>query len=179
MGIDKGNTNEDVIYYDSAFGVHYPTISGMDGSGNEVHLLYEVQATPSVIVIQPNRFIAVKQIWPPNTDNLLDSISNVGGIFQSCLTNIELIHAEEILTIRPNPVKDYTNLHLNLLQEKELEIQIFNLTGQRIREFKPKYYPAGNHHIKVDFSINQGGFYFVQVLEKGKVITTQKLILSR
>jgi len=67
MGIDKGNTNQDVIYFDSTYGIQYPGISGQDGGGNEVHLLYEIQATPTVVVIQPDKAIAVKQIWPPST----------------------------------------------------------------------------------------------------------------
>ena len=177
IGIDKGNTNEDVIYFDSTYGVHYPGISGQDGGGNEVHLLYEIQATPSIVVIQPNRVISVKQIWPPNTTNIVDSVLNVGGILQSCLTNIKVSPAEEILTIGPNPVKDYAYLHLNLKETKEIAIHVFNLTGEKIMEFQPIHYPAGKYFVKADFTNEPEGFYFVQVVEKSKVISTNKLIL--
>ena len=179
MGIDKGNTNEDVIYFDSTYGVHYPGVSGQDGGGNEVHLLYEVQATPSVVVIQPNKVIAVKQIWPPNTSNVVDSISSAGGMFQACMTDIKVNFSEEILTIGPNPVKDYAYLHLNLIEEKEIEIHIFNLTGRKIMEFKPEHYPAGKYYVKADFSSEPEGFYFVQVLENGRVLNTKKLVLIK
>jgi len=179
MGIDKGNTNEDVIYFDSTYGIQYPGVSGQDGGGNEVHLLYEVQATPSVVVIQPDKVIAVKQIWPPNTNNLVDSISSAGGILQACITNIQVNYSEEILTIGPNPVKDYAYLHLILMEEKEIEIYVYNLTGGKIMEFKPTYYPAGKYYVKADFTHEPQGFYFVQVLEKGKVITTKKLVLTQ
>jgi len=177
MGIDKGNTNQDVIYFNSTYGIQYPGVSGQNGGGNEVHLLYEIQATPSVVVIQPDRVIAVKQIWPPNINNIVDSVSSAGGMLQACMTNIQLTYTEEILTIGPNPVKDYAYLHLNLKEEKEIEILVYNLTGQKIMEFKPVFYPAGKYYIKADFTHEPEGFYFVQIVENGSVITTNKLVL--
>ena len=179
MGIDKGNTNEDVIYFDSIAGVHYPGISGLDGGGNEVHFSYEVQATPSLIVIQPDRSISIKQVWPPNTDNIVDSVSSAGGIMQSCLTNINLQQVEELLTIGPNPVKDYANLHLYLKEDRDIVIYVYNLTGEKIMEFKPLFNGSGNYSLKADFTKEPEGFYFVQAIENGKVITTKKLILIK
>jgi hypothetical protein len=179
MGIDKGNTNQDVIYFDSIYGIQYPGISGQNGGGNEVHLLYEIQAIPSVVVIQSDKVIAVKQIWPPSTNNIVDSVSNAGGILQACLTNIQVALHEDILSIEPNPVKDYTYLHLNLQSDKEIEINVYNLTGKKIMEFKPAYYPAGKYYVKADFTHEPEGFYFVQVLENGRVVTTKKLVLTQ
>lgn len=179
MSIDKGNTNEDVIYYDSVHGVQYPSFSGQDGQGNEAHQLYQVISTPSVIVIQPNRLIDVKQIWLPTFTNIIDSVTNVGGIIQACLTDIQLSSEEELLTIGPNPVKDYAYLHLNLKGEQELEIYVYNLTGKRIMEFNPSYSNSGKYSLKADFTNEPGGFYFVQVIENGSLITTKKLVLLK
>lgn len=179
MGIDKGNTNEDVIYFDETYGIEYPGVSGQDGGGNEVHLTYEIQATPSIVIIQPNRAIEVKQVWPPNYNNVTDSIASAGGIQQSCTTtDIDLIQVEEMLTIGPNPVKDIAYLRFNMQREREIEIHIFNLTGGKVMEFRPAIYGAGKHLIKADFTNEPGGFYFVQAVEKGKVIVTKKLILT-
>jgi hypothetical protein len=179
IGIDKGNTNDDVISFDSTFGIQYPGFSGQDGGGNEVHLLYQIQATPCVIVIQPDREISVKQIWLPTTANIVDSVSNAGGILQSCLTNIQAIQSEEILTIGPNPVKDFAYFHLNFKEAKEISMNVFNLTGTKILEFEPAYYPAGKYNIKADFTSEPEGFYFVQIIEKGELIATKKIILIK
>ena len=65
------------------------------------------------------------------------------------------------------------------MEEKEIEIYVYNLTGGKIMEFKPTYYPAGKYYVKADFTHEPQGFYFVQVLEKGKVITTKKLVLTQ
>ncbi len=85
MGIDKGNTNQEVMAFDSTYGIQYPGVSGQDGNGNQVHLMYQVQATPAVIVIQPDRYISVKQIWLPTYTNIVDSITDAGGVPQECL----------------------------------------------------------------------------------------------
>ena len=86
MGIDKGNTNEDIIYFDSVYGIQYPNISGNDGGGNQVHLTYDIQATPTMVIIDPDRSILTKQIYPPSFNSVVDSILIAGGVQQACLT---------------------------------------------------------------------------------------------
>ncbi|MCD4682717.1 MAG: T9SS type A sorting domain-containing protein [Bacteroidales bacterium] len=176
MGIDKGNTNEDVMAFDSIYGIQYPGISGQNGGGNQVHLLYNMQATPSIVVIQPNRYISVKQVWLPTFTNIVDSVTNAGGIAQACLTDIHVARQENILSIGPNPVKDYAHFYLNFDSDKEIEINVFDLTGRKVMGFEPVYYPAGIYFVKADFSGKQEGFYFVQILENKQIISTNKLI---
>ena len=65
------------------------------------------------------------------------------------------------------------------MEEKEIEIYIFNLTGKKIMEFKPTYYPAGKYYVKADFTRKPEGFYFVQVIENGRVLNTKKLVLVK
>jgi len=50
---------------------------------------------------------------------------------------------------------------------------------KKVMEFKPVFYPAGKYYVKADFTREPEGFYFIQVLENGMVITTSKLILSQ
>lgn len=177
LGIDKGNTNEDVIYFDSVYNVHYPGVSGQEGGGNEVHLDWQVQGTPSVVIIQPDRVIAVKQIFPPNTDQIVDSVINIGGILQSCMTSIAEVKHEELMTISPNPANNFTYVNLNLAEEKELQIKVFNITGQVVQTLEPKYYPAGKFILKLDLSNEKSGFHFVQAIDNNEVVATTKLIL--
>lgn len=179
IGIDKGNTNEDVIYFDSVYNVHYPGISGQEGGGNEVHLEWQVQATPSVVIIRPDKVIAVDQIFPPSSEQIIDSLLVVGGIQQSCMTSIVERTVEDFMTISPNPVNNFAYINLNLEQDKELQISIINLAGQVIKSFDPQPYPAGKFILKVDLTREQRGFYFVQAIENKQVISTTKLILTR
>lgn len=177
IGIDKGNTNANIIYYDSVYGVHYPGISGQQGGGNEVHLLYEVQATPSIIVITPDHLIAVKQIWPPSENNVVDSVLAAGGIFQQCTTTLSEVIDEEIVSVSPNPVSDFTTINFNLKEGKQIEIEIFNVYGLEVWKSEPVYYPSGKAFIKADLAKESAGCYFVQVIADHQVLVTKKLVV--
>jgi len=178
LGIDKGNTNNDVMVFDSIYGIQYPGVSGQGGGGNEVHLTYNIQATPTVVVITPDKLIATHQIFPPNTSNIVDSVSNAGGILQACITDIPGIHKrEEILAIGPNPVRNYAYLTLHLEGSRYLEVSVLNLTGQKVADFGPQFYESGTHLLKADLSGQSEGFYFVRIRENDQVFSTKKLIL--
>jgi thiol-disulfide isomerase/thioredoxin len=179
MGIDKGNDNVAVMEFDSIYGIHYPSVSGMEGGGNQVHLLYEIQATPTIVVIQPDAYIVTPQIYPPTFNSIVDSVSNAGGIPQICLTSVSDLRKEKMLTISPNPARGFANIQLNLDSDKNLDIKIFNLTGQVVYQTQNTNYPAGHHNVNVDLTSEPEGFYFVQVLEKNNIVSTQKLILSK
>lgn len=176
MGIDKGNTTENIIYFDSVYGITYPNISGNDGGGNPVHFEYDIQATPTVIVIAPNREILVHQILPPDYESLVDSLLEVGANPQPCLTAVSEMRNEEILSIGPNPVNNIANLNLSFSSGKTVEVKIYNLTGQQVMDIGALYYPPGKHRLKVDLTTEPEGFYFVQVIENKRVLVTQKLI---
>lgn len=180
MGIDKGNTTSDVLEFDSIYGIQYPGVSGQDGGGNEVHWNYNVQATPTVIVITPDKLIATHQIYPPNTNNIVDSVLAAGGIQQSCMTNLpDRIQAEDLFSIGPNPFSSKINITINLKKDRNLEIAILNITGQQIYSLEAKNYGAGIHHLNTDISAQAEGFYFVQVRQEGQVIHTRKMVLLR
>ena len=180
MGIDKGNTNEDVLVFDSIYGIHYPGVSGQDGGGNAVHFTYNIQGTPSIVIITPDKVIATHQINPPNTNNVVDSVLQAGGILQSCVNNLDKRNKkEEILTIGPNPARNFISLTINLKRRRHLEVNILDLSGQKVVDFNQHPYQSGQHVVNFDVSRLPEGFYFVQIVENDQVITTKKLVLSR
>jgi hypothetical protein len=179
MGIDKGNTDPDVIAFDLTYGIEYPSVSGQDGGGNEVHLQYNIQATPTIVVIMPDRSIAFQQIFPPSTDNVVNDVTSAGGIQQSCTTSTNELFAEDIITIGPNPVVENAYIYLDIQDPAILEITVHNLTGQEVLRTDPKRFVSGDHVVPINLSSNPDGFYFVQLKHSGNVIATRKLILSK
>jgi len=178
IGIDKGNNNASVIEFDELHGIEYPSVSGTDGGGNPVHWDYEIQATPTIVVITPNKAIAVHQIYPPNVNNLVDSIQQVGGIVQPCVTSIPENSFTELITIRPNPVKGKAYIDLQLTKAGIVELNIFNLTGQKIFTNGRVYNSAGRFNMEVDLSQEPEGFYFVQYQDEYGELHTKKFIVS-
>jgi hypothetical protein len=178
MGIDKGSTNAAVIYFDSVYGVHYPGVSGQQGGGNQVHLTYEIQATPTLIVITPDHVIAVKQIFPPSTSQVVDSILNVGGLLQDCMTGLILNETEKDFIIFPNPTSGQANINLNLKARKEFEVVLFDPMGLMVLKLPPQLYHEGRQSIPLNLEGLPKGLYFVRIIENGKLLMTKKLVLS-
>jgi hypothetical protein len=176
MGIDKGNTNANVIYYDSVYGIHYPGISGQEGGGNEVHLLYEVQATPSIVVITPDHLIAYNQIWPPTETNVTDSVQAAGGIFLQCTTHLSEVNKDEIISVSPNPVADYATINLNQANGRKTEIKIFNVFGMMVWE-SGSIYQSGNTVLKADLSKEREGCYIIRAISDDQVLVTKKIVV--
>ncbi len=178
MGIDKGSTNGNVIYFDSVYGVQYPGVSGQQGGGNQVHLDYEVQATPTIIVISPNHVIAVKQIYPPTTAKVVDSIVSAGGQLMDCTTGFDEFVQEESFTLVPNPARNHSLMNLHLRKGKEIELIVYDALGVIIRHLPPVFYTEGENSIPINLEGLKRGIYFVQKKETGAVVETIKLVIS-
>jgi hypothetical protein len=178
IGIDKGNDNNDVIAFDSLYGIQYPGVSGNQGGGNIVHLLYEVQSTPSIVVIRPDRSIAVKQVYPPAYQNVVDSILMAGGIPQDCLTGIEEFLTAGTFTIHPNPVRQNTSLTIDLPEDDVLNISIYDSGGRLIWWILREAFPSGKHSVSIDVSGLQRGIYFVNLVNQKGVQRSLKIILT-
>lgn len=157
LGIDKGNTNASVHAFDSIYGVHFPSASGQEGGGNIVHLGWEIQATPSVVVVRPDRVIAVKQIYPPSFNNLIDSITFAGGIQQSCITKVTENSETGNYSIIPNPVRN--ELYLSGPGEWA-RISIYNRAGEPVKKTLKS---NRNTKITIDVRDLPGGLYFVLI----------------
>jgi hypothetical protein len=176
MGIDKGNTNNNVHNFDSIYGIQYPSISGQEGGGNDIHLAYNIQATPTVAVILPDRFIAVKQIYPPNTINLTSNVTSWGGILQECMTTQDENYPEIEFSIIPNPATHYFYINLNLSNAGMIGIRIVNTMGTVIRQIDQQFYRQGNHFIKSDVTDLPKGLYFVHFYNRNTLKTEKVLI---
>jgi thiol-disulfide isomerase/thioredoxin len=175
IGIDKGNTNDNVQYFDSVFGITYPDVSGQNGGGNPVHMAYSIQGTPTLCVILPNRYIPVKQIYPPSYENLVDSITSVGGTLITSVTEKAL--NENFLVLSPNPAISFVNLNINLEQDRTLQVEIYNLLGEKVLETNPEFYEQGRVIKKINLPFLPKGPYFVRLLDGNTQLQIKKLIL--
>jgi hypothetical protein len=178
IGIDKGSTNANVIYFDSVYGVQYPGVSGQQGGGNIVHLAWEIQATPSIIVVTPDRLIAVNQIYPPTYEKVVDSILNEGGLLMECLNAQDELKEEEVFTLLPNPATDATYLRFNQIMKKELEVKVFDAVGILVRKIPLTEYDLGEQWVRIDLDGLLKGLYFIRIDDGKQVIAVKKLVKS-
>jgi len=178
MGIDKGNDNAAVLEYDSIYGVHYPSISGQQGGGNAIHWDYQVQSTPSIVVILPNKLIAVKNVFPPEFENVADSVAQSGGIAMECITSVKNNRQRPEFSIFPNPAKNDVFIELGRNNPGSFSLQVFDLSGRKIFATKPAAL-GENKFIHGHLETLQAGMYILQVLKNSNPLHTQKLIIKR
>jgi thiol-disulfide isomerase/thioredoxin len=94
LGINWGSDNDLVRQFDSIWGAYYPSVSGLQGGGNAVVDLYQVQSYPTVILIAPDRSILNNQIRPPEAVNINAEVLVAGGTPMSCTVNTGLHQPE-------------------------------------------------------------------------------------
>ncbi len=78
----------------------------------------------------------------------------------------------------PNPFNPSTNIPFELSQTGVVNIEIFNLLGQKVATLTNELYSAGRHTIAWNASNYSSGIYFYR-LTAGDVIQTKKLMLIK
>jgi hypothetical protein len=107
-------------------------------------------------------------------------------IFQSAhapITGITTAGMKEISTgvyfeMYPNPTNGSTNLAFNLDKEQNVNVELFNMLGEKISTVNEGNMSAGSHTIMINGSSLKNGVYFVK-FNCDNATTTQKLIIQR
>lgn len=81
------------------------------------------------------------------------------------------------ISCAPNPVNLETKLAVTLKESSRLTIELFNITGQKVRTLFDSEMPVGIHHYTLRRGTLQSGTYFLKA-SNGKQNTTQKLIIK-
>jgi len=181
ISIDKGNWNEDVIYFNNEYGIEYPSVSGMEGNGNITHLEYEIQGTPSVVMIAPDRSIPVKQVFPAVAQNIIDSVDAHGGIMQPC--GVTAVNEDEIsqrsFAFYPNPASEFVNFGVNLQKSIKLNIEIYDLMGKSVAKTQPTIYKEGTSEKRISVSHLANGIYIGQIRNGETILESRKIIIDK
>ncbi|MCB2211407.1 T9SS type A sorting domain-containing protein [bacterium] len=82
-------------------------------------------------------------------------------------------------TAYPNPFNPTTTMAVSLPTAAELQVDVYNVTGQRVASLADGTYPAGTHSLTFDASSLASGLYFVRASVPGKLNQVRKVILVR
>ncbi len=78
----------------------------------------------------------------------------------------------------PNPFNAQTNISFALPEETEVNIRIYNITGQLVEALSPGQLPAGNHNITWDTRDAASGVYFYTI-DTGTFTETKQMTLLK
>ena len=63
----------------------------------------------------------------------------------------------------PNPANDFTRVGFNVLEDSEVEVSVFDFTGQKVVEVLKEYMPKGEYSYDVNLTALQSGFYYTVI----------------
>lgn len=134
------------------FGVEYPTIS-RDGGGNTIAQSIPVALYPALMLIRPNHEIAVRDIYPPTLEYIVDAFDGEGYEQYECPNVHVNENADQACLIYPNPANDFVTLK----GENLGVISVYNALGQKLDEFIMK----GNE-LNINTAKYESGVYFIK-----------------
>ena len=137
------------------FGVQYPTIS-RDGGGNDIAQSIPVGFYPTLMLIRPDHTFAMRDIYPPTLEYILDAFDGEGYEQHDCGVGLEETEGLTI-TLYPNPANEFVNLK----GEDLGTVCIYNALGQKVDEFE-----ANDSEININTAGYANGGYVVKAGEK-------------
>ena len=152
LGIDYGDTDEEVILYDETYGSIYPSASGLEGGGNAVVAAYGIVGFPFVCLIDTNSIVV--EIFDIPTMQVFNYFFPLYGIEQmDCTTGMQdPLHSDEV-SIHPNPASSVAIIQALAGST----VTIFRSDGSRMVEFQ-----TDTDRFPLEVTGWENGLYFVR-----------------
>ena len=114
-----------------------------------------------------NKIIFTGVVTGIKADNTIENVVETFSLFQNY----------------PNPFNPSTTIQYKILQPGSVNLSIFNLTGQKVKEFEFESQPAGTHSFVWDGRDRKGrrvasGLYIYSVKFGNSVITKKMMVLK-
>jgi hypothetical protein len=76
----------------------------------------------------------------------------------------------------PNPFSETTHFNINLLKRSDVNIHVFNLSRQKIKQFAYSQLPNGPHQLTLNFENIKSGIYFYELIAGDSKYTGKMII---
>jgi hypothetical protein len=144
----------------------YPSCAA--NSDDYIHLVYQTDLEPGV------------NIWG-TTHPPVDNKTVYMKILKADITGIDenkpFIYDYDVSQNFPNPFKKTTEIKVNLRKTTDIELEVFNLTGQKVFETQITSANIGMNTIMIDAQVLHPGVYFYTVTA-GYSSVTRKMIVE-
>ena len=106
-----------------------------------------------------------------------DFMVDIASLSPCSATGFNEVTLNDVINVAPNPANEMTNFNIILRNNKEISIQIFDITGKMVDNISRSNYSKGVHSISYNTSMLTNGIYIYQVLT-GNEINSGKLIVK-
>ena len=135
---------------------------------------FDWKAVDKFQIVAENMALTDKEFW-------FDEIRIIKGEPDPVISSVPEFHAD--FSIYPNPAKENIQISFNATTETELEMDIYDLTGRKIRSVYNGMCKIGQQHFSWDLSAESGntvnnGIYFCRLKSNGTELTRKIFVLK-
>lgn len=147
---------------------HKIDISGIADGNPEVRITFELETGNGAIAGGWN----------------IDDVIVAGGLYSGTSTNEIDLGNNINLSCFPNPFNDHINISFELKEPAEVEIQLYDAFGRKVRVMERQHLPQGNHNIEWKGKDQRGndlsnGMYYIKVNVDGQSKAETIIIKTR
>lgn len=163
------------VTYKDATGAWYADSEGDNLSADFVHQFEEVYSTTAAPNGKDREFWvcysgdeSLGLVLDENQSDLTDNIIYMVKLAPECLgvNDNQAVNPMTNVRVYPNPVQDVLNIEVNASQSSEMNIAVYNITGQKVMETSANI-SAGINNPSINVSNLNSGIYFVTVKANG------------
>jgi hypothetical protein len=85
------------------------------------------------------------------------------------------LEATENIVLYPNPTSGALHLRYSILETRDLKLELYNITGIRMKTLLDTQEPAGEYELEFDISELPDGMYYIR-MQLGKQVQTRKIV---
>ena len=93
---------------------------------------------------------------------------------QELTLGVDELDLDNMMTVAPNPTTGLLNINVDLPENEEISVNVYNAMGQKVTEVVNGNISHGTY--QVDLSGNANGFYYVKMAVRGTVITKKVML---
>ena len=184
ISIDNGDSEQEVLDYETQYGGLIPSVSGNDGGGNQVNSDYQIPAYPTIILIAPDRSIVSQDIFPVTHENF-DNAMAIAGIEEnpdacmaSSLWDLEA-SSSTILGTFPNPASTEAVVDFSVEQATDVRFEIYNVMGQQVASVATQNFVEGQHQAVLPVANLANGNYTIHLITAEGTADVSKLMIVK
>jgi len=129
-------------------------------------------SNPQGIAISPDG-LQIYVVDPPNRAIRVVSKTLTDVVLETEQLGIQATLAQNY----PNPFKDSTTISFALPQSQSIRVDLYTMTGQRVRLLAQGLYPAGNHQLNIRRQELAAGRYLVRLTTPTQTLTRTLTVL--
>lgn len=109
--------------------------------------------------------------WGFTTDRemMLYYVQYIDGEFETS-TSVEEVIAKnnDMFNVYPNPFSNRTQIHYTLTQEAEVNLEVYDLTGRKVKTFANTRFQPGTYNYTFENETENNGVYLIKLTIDGK-----------